>query len=309
MGVQEDLPPLSDLFLKNKARYLTYILRLSSDRFYIGTTASLLHRISQHMNGRGAWATTGIAVETVVEIVVCDTKADALRTEWAKVFEYAKRVGWKNVRGAGHVARFADSAIRPAPPQLSLSARDLLRIALQTTPRPLSQEELILVLRGTSVSNWRKLGLRGIPVVRMGRHVQPNQWKAELASAQRDGVVRKDARATFAWCGPPGEPFQGVPLVESKNRQRLLVGAKSLLEKSHPLLSRPKPATNYPNAHAAWSKTELDQLLAMWEDGALIEEIGKRFGRSERAIEAQLARLLPPVDELMDDQPEATGSD
>jgi len=72
-----------------------YVLQLIEDRYYIGRSQNVLHRIEQHFNGHGSVYTKKFKPLKVVEIVE-ETANDDERN---KTIEYIKKYTWEKVRG------------------------------------------------------------------------------------------------------------------------------------------------------------------------------------------------------------------
>jgi predicted GIY-YIG superfamily endonuclease len=72
-----------------------YVLQLIEDRYYIGRSQNVLHRIEQHFNGDGSVYTKKFKPLKVVEIVEETTNDD----ERNKTIEYIKKYTWEKVRG------------------------------------------------------------------------------------------------------------------------------------------------------------------------------------------------------------------
>lgn len=72
-----------------------YVLQLIEDRYYIGRSQNVLHRIEQHFNGDGSVYTKKFKPLKVVEIVE-ETANDDERN---KTIEYIEKYTWEKVRG------------------------------------------------------------------------------------------------------------------------------------------------------------------------------------------------------------------
>ncbi|NDA91578.1 MAG: hypothetical protein EBY20_11930, partial [Alphaproteobacteria bacterium] len=72
-----------------------YVLQLIEDRYYIGRSQNVLHRIEQHFNGDGSVYTKKFKPLKVVEIV----EETANDNERNKTIEYIKKYTWEKVRG------------------------------------------------------------------------------------------------------------------------------------------------------------------------------------------------------------------
>ena len=84
-----------------------YTLRLPNGKFYVGSTANPVQRITDHCTGRGAAVTRESGVDTIHSINRCSSLAAAKRAE-SKVYKRMRdHYGPNNVRGAGNSARFS----------------------------------------------------------------------------------------------------------------------------------------------------------------------------------------------------------
>ncbi|QHJ80673.1 MAG: hypothetical protein [Caudoviricetes sp.] len=75
-----------------------YVLRLENDKWYVGYSADLAHRLDRHTRGGGAsgWTRTHKVLEVyaVVRGVGKDYEREA-------TLSLMRQCGWENVRGAG----------------------------------------------------------------------------------------------------------------------------------------------------------------------------------------------------------------
>lgn len=79
---------------KSKA---VYVLILEDDRYYVGATADLEHRVEQHESGQGAEWTADHSI-TDVRVIVEDT-TDWKRIERELTLRLMETYGWRCVRG------------------------------------------------------------------------------------------------------------------------------------------------------------------------------------------------------------------
>ena len=81
--------------LKGFVGYATYVLRLEEDRWYVGVTTQLKHRIDQHFSGKGAKWTQQFSPIEVYELYNGDQ--EELVTE-----KYMEQHGYGMVRGGSY---------------------------------------------------------------------------------------------------------------------------------------------------------------------------------------------------------------
>jgi predicted GIY-YIG superfamily endonuclease len=81
--------------LKGYTGYVTYVLRLEEDRWYVGVTTQLKHRITQHFNGDGAKWTKQFSPIELYELYNGDQ--EELVTE-----KYMDKYGYGMVRGGSY---------------------------------------------------------------------------------------------------------------------------------------------------------------------------------------------------------------
>jgi len=294
-----DLPPLQALLDFEPGRFLVYVLRLGEQRFYVGLTTNLSRRLTQHLAGLGASATVGVSIESIEQVVVCKRAFDAYRTEWAKFFEFARQYGWKQVRGAGYVRFPFPGVVREL--LASGAPYEILRRALQAAPQALTREELVALVRAPVNSSARMESLRGTPLARIGRMLSVRQWNDIISTACRRLLLTDDGLGRFRWVGPQVVSFASSAQVPGE--MELASSLEALVQRSHPKILLPKPIGR-PKKVRSWHEADRQKVLALWNAGAFIEEIARELKRSPRAIEAQLARMLPPVEELLKESEE-----
>jgi len=73
---------------------VVYVIECMGDRYYVGTTTDLEHRLEQHFEGSGSKYTQEYPPERVVMI----TKGGQEIERWL-VLELMERYGWEKVRG------------------------------------------------------------------------------------------------------------------------------------------------------------------------------------------------------------------
>jgi predicted GIY-YIG superfamily endonuclease len=73
-----------------------YTLLLEDNRYYIGRTANIFKRLSQHFTSKGSIYTKKFKPIKILEIVIEETCYD----EKNKTIEYMKKYGWEKVRGS-----------------------------------------------------------------------------------------------------------------------------------------------------------------------------------------------------------------
>jgi len=78
---------------------MIYILRLESEKYYIGYTENISNRILSHFtNGGSSWTKKYKPIEII------DTFEGDKIKEKEITIQYMKKYGWENVRGAGWCA-------------------------------------------------------------------------------------------------------------------------------------------------------------------------------------------------------------
>jgi len=73
---------------------VVYVIECTGDRYYVGTTTDLEHRLEQHFEGYGSEYTKEHPPERVIMV----TEGGQETEKWLTL-ELMERYGWENVRG------------------------------------------------------------------------------------------------------------------------------------------------------------------------------------------------------------------
>lgn len=87
-----------------------YVLELENNKWYVGITRSINHRLGSHRYGRGALWTRKYPMRTVFSVIEVDDK-DAKRMERETVLSMMNTHGLNSVRGGGYT--YTGDYVRP----------------------------------------------------------------------------------------------------------------------------------------------------------------------------------------------------
>ena len=99
-----------------------YILELENDRYYVGESRNIEHRVSRHFDGDGAVWTQDHPPVRVVDTQEVEDSTARKKLEREVTLLMMVKVGWRKVRGGGWTQR---ELSKPLPLRVSLDDLDI----------------------------------------------------------------------------------------------------------------------------------------------------------------------------------------